>query len=205
MKKQYLVICLLSFILVTGLTGCGSNGPGGPSNEVLELIEQAWNKFSASSPDYDGALSDFTEAINLDSNVADAFTGKGWCYAKTASGPEDVKYDLAIDWWKQAAAKDSESVDAYAGLALVYNVKNDYANAITYADEALNLESAYIFDYDTEITWKDLQLVKAHSYYYLGIYEEVVAVLDILLPGMDHPQDQPDVLLVRLQGLFDTL
>jgi len=203
MKKTDILKYFIIFSLLSGIMGCGKDGPGGPSNEVLELIEQAWSKFEAATSDYTEALSDFSEAINLDSNVADAYVGKGWCYARSASGPNNINYDLAIDLWKQAASKDSESVDAYAGLAHVYNVKNDYANSILYADNALELESAYIFNHDTEITWRDLQLVKAHSYYYLGIYDEVAAVLDILLPLLNHPVDQPEILLARMQELFD--
>lgn len=203
-------ISIFSCIILAGLfLHCWKKkGPTAPDVDVSELVASGWEFFEQTPPDYVSALEQFSLAVSLNPNSVAAYTGRGWTYARQAFGPDDDKYSLAADDFANAVTRNNEPRvlgDAWAGLALVQLVLNIYDEAITSADAVLNINANYVFSHDAEITAADLKLVKAHAYFFLGDYEKVVLLLNNLQPGVPHPVDQPEVLLIQLQNLWGSI
>ncbi|KPK87308.1 hypothetical protein AMJ80_12215 [bacterium SM23_31] len=207
--RFHFVSIFLSILLTVIFIHCGKEkGPTAPGVNVSELVRSGWEFFEQTPPDYISALEQFSLALFLNSNSVEAYTGRGWSHARRAFGPNDNKYSLAADDFTIAVNRNSKPQvlgDAWAGLALVQLVLNKYEEAVTSADEALNINADYVFSHDPEITAVDLKLIKAHAYFFLGEYEKVVLLLDDLQPGVTHPVNQPEVLLIQLQNLYGSI
>jgi len=204
--RLYFISIFSCIILAALFLHCWKKkGPTAPDVDVSELVASGWEFFEQTPPDYVSALEQFSLAVSLNPNSVEAYIGRGWTYARQAFGADDDKYSLAADDFTNAVTRNNEKIDAWAGLALVQLVLNNYNEAITSADAVLNINVNYVFSHDAEITAADLKLVKAHAYFFLGDYEEVVSLLNNLQPGVQHPVDQPDVLLIQLQNLWGSI
>ncbi len=199
MKKQFILNSI--FVMLFFLTGCSSKSSN-PGPDVSEIINSGWAKFEQTSPDYVGALADFIEAIELNPDVAEAYVGKGWSYAKMGEGSSDTRYALAIDNFNLAINLDEEEYDAHAGMAFAYHVTNKYSKVIEYTDNVLDNTEYYIFSHDQDINRDDLLLIKGQAYFYLGDYDNVIEILKIISPEITYSSDRPEELLTRLQELF---
>jgi len=194
-------------VLAGALLHCGSGGDSspvdpGPVESVSEIIAEAWQLFESAPPDYSGAAAKFSNAITADDEADEAWTGRGWCYAFLGVGPDDTKYTQAISDFNKARVIDSQKPDTWAGLAFVQFVLNDYNSALSSTNQVLSLAPDYVFSHKTDINVTDIYLMRAHIYFFQAKYDEVVAILDILEPGVTHPVDQPDVLLGQLMDLW---
>jgi tetratricopeptide (TPR) repeat protein/serine/threonine protein kinase len=86
---------------------------------------------------YPQAIADYTAAINLDQNPYNCvfYTNRGNTY--TRPGFQD--WDKAESDFKKAIKIQSNYVNNYVGLALVYEGRKDFAKAIEYHNEAIKL------------------------------------------------------------------
>ena len=91
--------------------------------------------------DYDKAIADLTQAIQLDPNYVIAYKNRVRAYL----GKRD--YDKAIADYTQVIRLEPNSASAYANRAEAYNKKGDYNKAIADATQAIRLDpnSAYAY------------------------------------------------------------
>ncbi|MFC1513751.1 tetratricopeptide repeat protein [candidate division KSB1 bacterium] len=194
------IVIILSVLLVS----CGEDKkPLGPEVDVSNFLVKGWEAFENTPPDLSLALEQFSQAISLNSNSVEAYTGRGWTYARMAFGADSPEYSLARDNFDAALQRNNTYIDAWAGDALVNLVLNNYEEAKNSADYVIDINSSYVFSHDNEINYVDILIVKAQSHYYLGEYAEVVLILNQLQPGQQHYADQPDQLLIQLQSLIN--
>ncbi len=141
----------------------------------LEII-QAWVEFG--SENYDGSISVFREASDIDPLRQDAYLGLGWCYAMMDQ-MDDATYNFDV-----AIVKQSDAPDGHASVAFVYLAQNRYQDAIPAAEKAISLGGEeYVFEWIVEVRTRNLRLLLAESYYALGKYADSQLQIDILEPG----------------------
>jgi tetratricopeptide (TPR) repeat protein len=85
---------------------------------------------------FDSAVADFSEAINLNPAYADAYFHRGTAYR--AKGD----YDRAIADFDQAIQLDPKDPEAYNCRGEAYRDKGDYERAIADFDHAIEIEPA---------------------------------------------------------------
>lgn len=147
------------------------------SASLYELrVIGAWAEFE--SENYDGSISVFREAADIDPLRQDAYLGLGWCYAMMDQ-MEDAIYNFNV-----AIVKQSDSPDGHASVAFVYLAQNRYQDAIPAAERAISLGGEeYVFEWIVEVQTRNLRLLLAECYYALGRYADSQLQIDILEPG----------------------
>jgi hypothetical protein len=128
--------------------------------------------------------------------------GIGWCSIWLDS------LDSALAGFDQAILNGVAGGDPRAGKAVVYRdiVPTDLEAALAWADSALTISAAYVFPHDTTFDWRDLRLIRAHSYFELAMYDQAKAEVDILDPANTlDPEASTFIedLLAELQRLGD--
>jgi len=201
-NRDFGIVFLISAIVVLGIN-CGSGDSSTtPTIDVSDNIARGWSLYEQFPPDYNGAVTEFSQAIFQDSENVEAYTGRGWAYSGLAFGQGDQNYSLARDNFNEAIERDNSAYDAYAGLAFVELVLNDYSSAIDNAKVVIQGDPTYIFSHDPGISIPVLKLILGQAYFFLGDYSEVVLILIELQPGEFHPIDNPEILLAQLQELL---
>lgn len=182
---------------------CGSGkSPSEPTIDVSEDIARGWSLFEQTPPDYNGAVSEFSQAIQQDAENAEAYTGRGWAYSGLAFGLGDANYFLAKTDFNNAIERNNTAYDAFAGLAFVELVLNEYLSAIEKAKVVIQGDPVYVFAHNTDISITELKLILGQAYFFLGDYLEVITILIELQPGEFHPIDKPEILLAQLMELL---
>jgi tetratricopeptide (TPR) repeat protein len=171
MKKAACMLCALALSM---MLGCGGDGGGGPSKTAASVTAQGWTLFEQGH--YEEALGKFWEALSLDDSYADAYNGLGWTHAKLDS------LDEALDDFDDAYSAGMRTADLYAGRAPVYRdvIPPRFGNARSSADGALAKDGRYVFSHDTSFDWRDLFLIKAHSFYGLSEFLLAKTMVDSL-------------------------
>ncbi|GHV76698.1 hypothetical protein AGMMS49942_15190 [Spirochaetia bacterium] len=94
------------------------------------------------SADYDRAIADYTEAINLDQNYTGAYHNRGVAYEKKS----DI--DNSIADYTQAIDLQPNHTVSYYGRGIGYINKGDYDRAIADFDRVIELEPNNAFAYN---------------------------------------------------------
>jgi tetratricopeptide (TPR) repeat protein len=138
----------------------------------------------ASNNEWDMAIADFTEAIKLDNNSAEAYLLRGRAlYASTSyvtsvgknfgnvittitqgwanSDKRKVLYDKAIDDFTQAIKLDPHSSQAYRERGVAYSDSGDHNRGLTDLNQAILLDPNYAMAYNN----------RGNIYRRLGNYE----------------------------------
>ena len=68
----------------------------------------------------DQALSDFTKAVEIDPQCAQAYNNRGWAYVKRG------QYDRALSDFNKSTEIDPRFVEAYFCRAIVYFIVQEY-------------------------------------------------------------------------------
>jgi tetratricopeptide (TPR) repeat protein len=84
--------------------------------------------------EYDKAISDFNQAIQLDPKASGAFCGRGCAWH--AKG----EYDKAIKDFDEAIRLDPKCHEAFYGRGRAWHARGDYSKAIRDYDEAARLD-----------------------------------------------------------------
>jgi tetratricopeptide (TPR) repeat protein len=92
--------------------------------------------------DYDRAISDFDQALQLDPKLARAYHNRGYTYANKRD------YDRAISDYDQAIRLDPKDAFAYYDRGMAYFIKDDYDHAISNFEQAIRLDPKFAFVYD---------------------------------------------------------
>ena len=199
--KRILFFCLVSAVALGLGCGGGDGGGGGPSETAASLTSDGWTRFEGGS--YQNAISKFNEALALDADYAEAYSGLGWAYARLDS------LDKALSAFNQCVSHGMTSADPYAGKAPVQRDLDppQFSQAASSASTALNKDSDYVFSHYQSFDWRDLHLIKAQSYYGLGKYTNAKAEVDVLGGTSLDPQSytfEEDLAaeIERLEGLY---
>lgn len=144
--------------------GCGSDGGGGGGTPAV-LVAEGWSLFSQGQ--YNQAISKFNAAADQDSDLAEAYDGLGWCYARLGM------LDASLEKFTYVLSSLVDpSQDRYAGISLVYLAMKNYEDASNMSNWALVVYGeVYQFDHDSAVTDVTLRLVRAISRFHLGLYE----------------------------------
>jgi len=196
------ILVLISAVISLAANCGSSDSPSAPTIDVSENVTRGWSLFEQSPPDYNGAISEFSQAIQQDPENVEAYTGRGWAYSGLAFGSGDANYILAQNNFNEAIERSNSAFDALAGLAFVELVLNEYSSAIENALSVIQGDPTYVFTHDTDISITDIKLILGQAYFFLGDYLQVITILIELQPGEFHPIDKPEILLAQLMELL---
>jgi tetratricopeptide (TPR) repeat protein len=157
-------ICVL--ILIIAVIGCGGNGGGSrpdvPST-AAEYSERGWERFEAGN--FDGALSDFDDALGLDANWGPAYLGQGWSRLSLATSTSSMQ--LATASFDSALTHGQALTDCLSGRAAAYlsiGGNPAYISAISDALLALQFSPNFTFAHRNSFNFKDLRLIIAFAF-----------------------------------------
>ncbi len=88
--------------------------------------------------DYDLAIAEFSEVIQLKPKYAGAYNNRGVSYAHAGDG------DKSIADFNEAIRLNPEYVEAYYNRGIAYNLKGDWDKAIADYTEAIRLNPEYV-------------------------------------------------------------
>ena len=125
----------------------------------------------ARKEEYDRAIADFDQAIELQPDVAGAYYNRGNAYYYKG------EYDRAIADYDQAVELQPDFAMAYYSRGNAYADTGDYDRAITNYDQAIELQPDYAGAYTT----------RGIAYHYKGEYDRAIADYDQAI------ELQPDV------------
>ncbi len=86
------------------------------------------------SGDYEGAVADFTKAIEIDPNYAPAYDSRGIAHFRLGNNVE-----LALADFSKAIEIDPENVNAYSNRCSAYRILKQWANAANDCDRAVEI------------------------------------------------------------------
>lgn len=172
-KVKFLPALAILMIAVLSV-GCGSDGAGNGGGPPATLADEGWRLFSEGK--YSQAVSKFNQAIDGDSDLATAYDGLGWTYARMGmlqSSVDNFTFVLSI--------LVDPSQDTYAGASMAHLALKNYEDASNMSNWALEVYgNRYDFRYDHDVTDVTLRLVRATSRFYLGLYESSYADVKLL-------------------------
>jgi tetratricopeptide (TPR) repeat protein len=110
-----------------------------PPKDSKHLAKEHFDKGAALSGrgDWDAAILEYTNAINIDPNCAEAYNGRGSAYIWKKD------YDRAIVDYTQAIKICPNYTEAYNCRGVAYSWKNDYGRAIADYTQAITLWPYY--------------------------------------------------------------
>jgi len=176
-------------------SGCGSEKTLGANPEAL--VQEGWQLFMGGK--YSQAVSKFNEAVNQDSNLADAYNGLGWSYARMG------ELGSALDNFTfVSSVLVSATRDTHAGAAITNLALKNYDDAAFRSSIAIEDYSGdYTFQYDPDVTTVTLRLVRAISYFHLGQYVSAYDDVKELGGPQDLSPSDPDWVAELLDALQD--
>ena len=181
--KKFLIVILSLLALA-----CGTASP----------LDDAWAKFE--SQDYIGAHQAFSDLAL--SGQAAVYVGLGWTVLRMDSLSEAQGYFAT-------AVTLPDSVDAledgYAGWSFAAWAQQNDTACIAYAQHVLDEDNGYVFPHDRTVTYQDLLLHQAYSYFRVGNYANCIDRIQgldntFLAPSLGDP-DIHQILLIKLEAL----
>jgi tetratricopeptide (TPR) repeat protein len=112
--------------------------------------------------DYDRAIVDYDQAIQLKPDYAEAYNNRGVAYYDKGD------LDRAIADYDQAIQLKPDLAEAYTGRGAAYTNKGDYDRAIADCDKAIQLKPDYADAYNN----------RGNAYSYKGDYDRAIADYD---------------------------
>jgi tetratricopeptide (TPR) repeat protein len=145
------------FVLIVGLTGCvdkpkSNMGQSAVEDTVPETGEgdpkmqaalEAYGRGEGhrEKGEFDKAIAEFSEAITLNPQYADAFGNRGIAYAGIG------EFEKAIDDFNEVIRLDPKCAAAYYNRGRAYHDKGEFDRAIADFDEAIGLDPEYVDAY----------------------------------------------------------
>lgn len=188
----------LAVLMIAVLTiGCGSDGGGNGGGPPDTLAEEGWQLFSEGR--YTEAISKFNQATDEDSDLATAYDGLGWTYARM-----DMLQSSVDNFTFVLSVLVDPSQDTYAGASMTHLAMKNYEDASNMSNWALEVYgNQYEFRYDKDVTDVTLRLVRATSRFNLGLYESAYADVVLLGGPPDLNPKGPDFVAKLLLALQD--
>jgi len=155
MKLLMNMLTIASAVLLL-MAGCSQS----KKQSYDDILTDAGAKFE--SGDYAAALELYMKARDKNSDLADAYSGMGWCYMKL----DDLA--SANTAFETGATKTDPSAELFAGWSFVLNALKDYAGSNTQAAQALVLDAQWQFHYNSDLTAATLHALRAANFVALG-------------------------------------
>lgn len=157
---------VMGLLFVVFLAGCGGGGSTPPdptdcSTNLETRISSAWSTYTAGN--YSASLSAFNTELSCDKatseQVAHLYTGMGYSYFQL----NDLTN--AQGSFTSATQKSSTNTDAYAGLAIIADAKDNYTDMISSVLMVESLNPSYTFLYaPPTIRMVDIYVIAARGY-----------------------------------------
>jgi tetratricopeptide (TPR) repeat protein len=165
--RSYIWITIAALALVLAPGGCGGGG-NGDSKPIVpttaeEFTARGWERFEAG--DIGGALSDFDDALDIDSGHGPAYLGLGW--ARLGLATSTASMGLAAASFDSAGAHgvaEEEFLSGRAAAHLGMGGNPNYISAIEDAMLALQLAPDFTFAHRGSFNATDLKLVRAFAF-----------------------------------------
>jgi tetratricopeptide (TPR) repeat protein len=125
-RKSILILIMLSFVVCAGR---------GYAQEDKEALNKGIDYFS-NGMDAE-AITEFTKAIEINPNNAEAYNARGIVYHYIG------KYDQAIADYTKAVQVDPTHNKAYYNLGFIYSSMSNYDQAVTYFTKAIQAKPDY--------------------------------------------------------------
>lgn len=192
-------------LYVVALQARDSRGLEGGATDTVsvkgaaEFVQDGWSYFE--SGDFSEAVTAFSQAIDLDSDRAEAYDGLGWSYMRLGMLESSIESFIFV-----LETLVDPSQDTYAGCSIVNLALGNYTDAANMANWALEVYgSQYEFQHDPDVTHVTLMLIRAIARFHLGLYASAYADA-LALGGPTLDLDAPDFvarLLEAIQELRD--
>ena len=135
MRVPFALIWLVTMVLVAACSGISH------SAEVQEAIDSGNLKHL--NGDHDGAIADYSRAIELDPDLVLAYRARGWVYLLIGD------LDQAIADYDRAVELDPDRAAHYASRGMAYQERGDLDRAIADFDRWVELDTetapAYLY------------------------------------------------------------
>ena len=201
------LLCLLG--LSTILVSCST--PSAPEYDPLpgyfQEVSRGWSFFEQDN--YALAASSFRKATvnDVDNSQPEAMVGLAWSLALQDS------LASAVSYYQTALLRNPESpvplIYILSGLSFCYRDLEppDYEKVRDYALDALNLDVAFVLDYNKSIYAQDLKAVLAEAYFNLEDHDSAAAIVDAISalgdPLDPAAEDYHEKLLSKINQLIN--
>lgn len=162
MAKIMNKLIIMTIFVALIFTGCRK-----PLEPVtVDFVEYGWELYGAG--DYNGAIEQFEDGVELSVNYTDGHNGIGWAYIM-------LNYaDTSETYFSTGAAVGDTSIvgtEILAGRAFARLAQSEYVDAIIDAKAALNRTPTWIFRHDSSMTHHDLTHSVATAFYAQGLFD----------------------------------
>jgi len=185
--KNIKILLGLTFAIIW--VNCGSsNGPEEPEN-----LKLGWQRFQ--NADYDSALTLFNKALK-NKKTTEGRVGKGWSLLMLDTSLTEVESNL-----EYGISDTAWESNARVGLASVKLSQGKYTQALNHSNIVLNDNSSYVFQYNSNIDWHDLIVIKSQALF-LGKrnYIEAYNTIEKIEPDSSYHLNPEDPKTWQLQG-----
>jgi tetratricopeptide (TPR) repeat protein len=144
----------------------------------MDFIQDGWESMDESR--YRDAVVDFRKATELEPGFTDAWNGLGWAYARLDSP------GISVEYFNTGESSNDQSVigtEILAGRSFSNLALGEYLLAINDANGALDRSPTWVFRRDPSITFKQLIVTVATSYFAMGEYESSLTWVQMLDAG----------------------
>ena len=176
-KRTGIRATLTVFLVILLFLSCGDDNEDKTEiAPVVSLTEDGWDRYAAG--DLTGAREKFEDAIAADGGVGLGYNGLGWVQKQRG------EFDEALASFDLAMAKGFPGADPAAGRALILYSRNEYGQAIAAGHDALARDTFFKLPGDVTVNILDVRLVIALSEYERGRFEDALAQLRLIDPGL---------------------
>ena len=143
------------------------------------LLREGWVQFAEG--DYDSAQSLIYKSLSINPYLPDTYAAVGWTQMRLDS------IDATEESFQKAYSLNPYLLITLAGFAVINQFGEEPLNAINYANEVLNKDPEWVFEYNPSINYKTMHLILAECYYQTQQLEQAKNEIDFLWPenGLD--------------------
>ena len=167
------------------LFGCSENQESvpPPQQSPEEFIVEGWSRFQDRL--YVDALNNFNAALSISPQNSSASVGKAWTLLILDNEETSALYGQIESFLENNIGDSIWAEISFCGLAIVHFVQENYSSAIIYSDSLLARDSLFVFDYNNDIDYRDIILVKAQAQFFIQQYMESANSLIEVSPSYD--------------------
>lgn len=154
--------------------------------DTLDFTEYGWELWA--ELDYEGALVQFRDALDIAEDYPDTWNGLGWTFIELGNADSSVrKFDRGI------ILEDTTevAVELLAGRAFSNLALGDFTAAVADAKNALTAEATWIFSRNTAITYEDLMITVATGFYGAADFDSSLVWVKLLDSNFDADVTTP--------------